>query len=103
MQNELKEAPQSSPIESLPRIPTPPGTRWRELRFKYVPLLVFLGTAVLIWKFWTNLPPSTGVRGIGEGAMSLLASPADGYMQDVAVGNRGRIEAGNAIVTIVPF
>ena len=103
MQNELKEAPQSSLTESLPRIPTPPGTRWREIRFKYVPLLVFLGTAVLIWQFWANLPPSTGVRGIGEGAVSLLASPADGYMQDVAVGNRGRIEAGNAIVTIVPF
>jgi multidrug resistance efflux pump len=103
MQNEVNEAQQHSLIENLPKIPTPPGTRWREIRFKYVPLLVFLGTAVLIWVFWTKLPPSTGVRGIGEGAVSILASPADGYMQDVAVGNRGRIEAGKPIATIVPF
>ena len=103
MQNEVKEAQQRSLTDSLPKIPTPPGTRWREVRFKYVPLLMFLGTAVLIWYFWTNLPPSTGVRGIGEGAVSILASPADGFMQNVTVGNRGWVEAGGVLATIVPF
>ena len=103
MQNEVKEAQKSSLTDSLPKIPTPPGTRWREVRFKYVPLLVFLATGLLIWQFWTNLPPSTGVRGIGEGAVSILASPADGFMQNVTVGNRGRIEAGAPIATVVPF
>jgi multidrug resistance efflux pump len=103
MQNEVKEAQRNSLTESLPKIPTPPGTRWREVRFKYVPLIVFLGTALLIWQFWTNLPPSTGVRGIGEGAVSILASPADGYVQNVTVGNRGHIEAGEPVATIVPF
>jgi multidrug resistance efflux pump len=103
MQNEVKEAQQHSRGEDLPNIPTPAGTRWREIRVKYVPLLVFAATVVLIWQFWTKLPPSTGVRGIGEGAVSTLTSPADGFMQQVAVTPRARVAAGEPVATILPY
>ncbi len=103
MHTQVKEAQEHSLTENLPPIPTPPGTRWREIRFRYLPLLVFLGTAFLIWQMWRDLPPATGVSGIGEGPVSLLASPADGFLQKLTVGNRGRIGAGEPIVTVVPF
>lgn len=103
MQNEVKEAREHSQTENLPKIPTPVGTRWREFRVKYVPLFVFGVTAFLIWRLWTDLPPSTGIRGIGEGPVSMLASPADGFLSDVAVEPRGYVEAGNPIATVVPF
>jgi multidrug resistance efflux pump len=88
---------------SLPVIPTPAGTRWREFRVRYVPLLAFAITVVLIWRLWSTLPPSMGVRGIGEGAVSLITSPQDGFIQEISVAPHGWAEAGQPVATLSPF
>jgi multidrug resistance efflux pump len=103
MQNELKEAREQPHPQNLPTIPTPVGTRWREIRIRYIPIIVFALTVGIIWQLWKNLPPATGLRGIGEGAVSTIASPADGFMQQVTTEPRGRINAGEPLLTIVPF
>lgn len=103
MENELKDAREKAHSQSLPPIPTPPGTRWREVRIKYVPVIVFAVTAFLIWQMWQDLPSASGVRGIGEGAVSMLAAPTDGFMQQLTVEPHGRIAAGEPVLTIVPF
>jgi multidrug resistance efflux pump len=103
MQNDLKEAREPAHAQNLPPIPTPVGTRWREVRIRYLPIMVFAVTAIAIWLMWQNLPSASGIRGIGEGAVSMLASPADGFMQQVTVDPHGRIEAGQPLLTILPF
>ena len=89
--------------EQLPLVATPVGTHWREFRVKYLPLLVFSATIFSIWFVWKRVPPSSGLRGVGEGAVSTIASPHDGFIQQIAVPARGWIEAGQPLITIVPF
>jgi multidrug resistance efflux pump len=84
-------------------IPTPNGTRWREFRIRYIPVAIFSLTLVAIWQLWSLLPPTSGVRGIGDGAVSTVTSPQDGFMEQVVVPPYGWVEAGQPIVTIMPF
>ena len=88
---------------NLPVIPSPPGTRWREFRVRYIPLLTFLLTVVVIWRIWSILPPSIGVRGIGEGAVALICSPSDGFLQDASVAPYGWVQAGEPLIRVSPF
>jgi multidrug resistance efflux pump len=87
----------------LPPIPTPAAVQWREFRSLWLAPIVFTIVAFIAWKLWVTMPPVGPVKGIGEGAVSMLASPHDGYLQFVAVPQRGWIEAGEEIARIVPF
>lgn len=87
----------------FPVIPTPAGTRWREFRIKFLPPLIFLVTIALIWQLWKDLPPGGGIRGIGDGAVSMITSPQNGYIQSEAIEPYGWAEAGQALVSISPF
>jgi multidrug resistance efflux pump len=96
-----RATPQSSQ-EALPVIPTPRGTLWREFRVRYLPILIFSATIVGIWQLWQSLPAG-GIRGIGDGAVSLITSPQDGFLQSEAVEPYGLVEAGQPLVSITPF
>lgn len=87
----------------LPPIPTPAGTRWREFRVTYLPLVTFVITLFAIWRLWLILPPSMGVRGIGEGAVSLITAPQDGFLEGVPAQSYAWIEAGTRVATVTPF
>ena len=88
---------------NLPVIPSPAGTRWREFRVKHLPLLVFAVTVITIWRLWLVLPPSVGVRGIGEGTVALITAPQDGFLDEIELQSYGWVEAGTEVVTILPF
>jgi multidrug resistance efflux pump len=103
MDNEPKQPRQTSFRNEMPVVPAPVGTHLREFRVKYLPVLVFGSTLLLIFQLWKQVPPSTGLRGVGEGSVSTLASPQDGFIKEVAVAPRGWIEAGQPLMTIVPF
>lgn len=98
MQNEIKRTDQKPEV-----IPTPLPTRVREFRMKVIPGLVFVLTLVAAWRLWLQVPMGSGLRGIGEGAVSIIASPQDGFLEDVKVEQRGWVQAGDALVTVVPF
>jgi multidrug resistance efflux pump len=91
------------PTKELPPIPTPPGTYWREFRVRFVPLLVFGATLLLIFTIWKRVPAATGLRGVGEGVVSTLTSPQDGFIREVTRQPREWIQAGEQLVTIAPF
>ncbi len=86
-----------------PVIPTPPGIRWQEFRAKYLPPLVFLTISATIWQLWQVLPAGNGLRGIGEGQVSILASPQDGFLDQVHVLAHSPVATGQPLVTILPF
>ena len=101
MQN--TEPKEQSSGTSLPPIPTKAGTHWREFRIRYIPLLVFGATVFAIWTLWQDLPGGTGIRGIAEGAVSMVSAPQDGFMENVVVPPHGWTEAGEPLATIRPF
>ena len=102
MQDTGHEQPQSSG-GSLPPIATKPGTHWREFRIRFIPIIVFAATLIGIWFLWRELPGGAGIRGIGEGEISMLSSPHDGFLQQQVVPHHGWAEAGEPVVTIRPF
>jgi multidrug resistance efflux pump len=99
MQNDSSRAP-SAP---LPPIPTPAATRLRELRVKYVPPIVFAVLVLLIWRLWATLPPATGIRGIGDGAVSWVTAPHDGFIEQMMVQPYQRVEAGEPLLAVAPY
>jgi multidrug resistance efflux pump len=87
----------------LPAIPTPVSAVWREFRIQVVPFVVFavvVGATVFVWK---TLPLSSDIRGVGEGMRSLVTSPRIGVLQRVEVQPYQWVEAGDPLVTILPF
>lgn len=102
MDTEPKKTDVSS-AQKLAPIPTPPGTQWREFRIKFVPFVIFAITLYAVFAIWRQIPLNTGIKGIGEGTMSQLTAPADGYMANVTVGAYGEVNAGQPLATIVPF
>jgi multidrug resistance efflux pump len=49
------------------------------------------------------MPPGNSIRGIGEGKVSIITSPINGYLRTVDIQQRGWVKAGGKLVTIVPF
>jgi len=84
------------------RTSVPATVRWREFRLKYLPILVFSAGVVCAWFLWQELP-ANGIRGIGDGSVSIIAAPQDGFLQNEAIKHYGHVEAGQAIISITPF
>ena len=91
-----------SATRELPVVPTPGGTYWREFRVRFLPMLVFAATIFLIFQVWKTVPSASGLRGVGEGVVSTIASPLDGFIKFV-VQPREWIDAGQPAVTITPY
>ncbi|HKQ37568.1 MAG TPA: HlyD family efflux transporter periplasmic adaptor subunit [Verrucomicrobiae bacterium] len=87
----------------LPPIPTPISAVWRELRIQLGPVFVFLVVVAVVIYLWRMMPPSTGLRGIGEGARSLVTSPRPGVVQRLEVQPYQWVEAGDPLLTILPL
>ena len=102
MQNSGNE---QSPVAERPQPPiaTRAGTHWREVRIRYIPILVFISALAGVWFLWQELPGGMGIRGIAEGEISMLSSPTDGYLEQLAVPHHGWASAGEPVVTIRPF
>ena len=100
MESEKKQGSRSA--TNPRRIAVPASIRIRQFRLKVLPVLVFSAGLVVAWILWQNLP-ANGIRGIGDGAVSIIASPQDGFLQSEAVAPYGHILAGQPIISITPF
>jgi multidrug resistance efflux pump len=89
--------------KSLPPIPTPFSVIWREFRIRVMPIGVFGLTLCGVWYFWKNTPMGNTIRGVGEGLRSVITSPRIGVIQSVEVQPYQWVEAGDPILTVLPF
>lgn len=101
MESEKSQASQSA-TERVKRISVPPTIRWREFRQKFLPVIVFSAVLVCAWHLWQELP-ANGIRGIGDGDISIIASPQDGFLENEVVRPFGHVQAGQPIISITPF
>ena len=87
----------------LPPIPTPPSAVWREFRIRVIPFFVFIVVAVAAVYMWKVMPMSGSLRGVGEGVRSVVTSPRVGILQKMEVQPFQWVEAGDPLVTVLPF
>jgi multidrug resistance efflux pump len=87
----------------LPPIPVPFSAVWREFRLRIIPLVVFAMVVCAALYVWRTIPFAGNLRGVGEGARSVVTSPRLGVLQRLEVQPYQWVEAGDALLTILPF
>jgi multidrug resistance efflux pump len=88
----------------LPSIPIPLSAVWREFRIQVIPFVIFAMVVCAAAYMWMALPIGGGnVRGVGEGLRSVVTSPRIGVMQRLEVHPYEWVEAGDPLLTILPF
>jgi len=72
-------------MSSLPPIPHSAGQRWREFRFKGVPLLLFAAALVTVVVLWRTAWTPTTFVGEVQSAEAIVSSVEAGLLVDVTV------------------
>jgi len=87
-------------MNPLPPIPTPPGERWKEFRFRGIPVLVLAGIVLATSFIWnSNLVPST-VVGEVQGLDANITSTVPGTLGGLSVGLFDRVTNGQPLLKL---
>lgn len=84
-------------MDKLPRIPSPPGTLWREFRITGLPILVFilvLGLTIVTWRKYVG--PSVLV-GEAETVRATVNAPQTGQLIQLSVRSMERVSKGQVL------
>ncbi len=83
------------------KIPIPAKLRWREIRVRLFPLLIFVFVAgVVIW-LWRDRVEATTMVGRVVGKQAEVVSPQAGSLADMTVGAFDNVNAGDVIASLV--
>lgn len=88
--------------ERLPRIPSPPGTAFREFRVRFLPVIAFaavLSGTVVTWQSY--VAPSNWVGEV-ETVRSVVSSTQPGRLAELAVGHLQQVSAGDVVARVLP-
>lgn len=88
--------------ERLPRIPSPPGTAFREFRVRFLPAIAFaavLSGTVVTWQSY--VAPSNWVGEV-EAVRSVVSSTQPGRLAELAVGHLQQVSAGDVLARVLP-
>ena len=84
-------------MDSLPPIPIPWRQRWRDVRVRYVPALIFIAIVfalALLWKGYSSAPMMVGQA---EAIVSNLSCYKAGVLAQLTVSRFQKVKAGDAI------
>lgn len=83
------------------KIPVPLRLRWREVRVRLFPFLIFVLVAgVVVW-LWRDRVEATNMIGHVVGKQTLVGSPQPGSLTDLTVKPFDSVRAGDAIARLV--
>lgn len=82
-------------------VPVPPARRWREFRVRYLPVLVFVGVAVVVGHLWQGHVAPTQMSGIVIGHQHDLRSPRAGMVAQVLTQPFQTVAAGDPLLVLV--
>ncbi len=83
--------------EAAKRIPVPLSERWRDIRLRFVPGVVFIcavATIVLLWKDHIAAPSMVGQA---EPVLSNVSSPKAGVLAELCVTRFQKVKANDII------
>src|SRR5438132_11320515 len=88
-------------MNPLPVIPTPLAQRWREFRFRVVPILVFFGALLLLSTMWRQyvLPPT--LVGQVESMTAYVSSAKAGTLAQLNLARMQRVNAGDPVAQVI--
>ena len=89
-------------MKQLPRIPVPPGRRWREFRLRVVPGIVFLVTSAAVALIWNQHLSVSTLQGEVESVQSNVSSPHAGILTQVNVTRFQKVSQGEAVAVLIP-
>lgn len=87
--------------ERLPRIPSPPGTAFREFRVRFLPAIAFaavLSGTVVTWQSY--VAPSNWVGEV-ETVRSVVSNSQPGRLAELAVGHLQQVAAGDVLARVL--
>ena len=88
-------------MDKLPRIPSPPGTVWREFRVTVLPFVVFAVVLGLTVVSWRNYVGPSALVGEVEAVRSVIASAQPGRVTQLKVTRLQRVKAGDPLLQVL--
>jgi multidrug resistance efflux pump len=88
-------------MERLPPIPTPPSQLWREIRIRFLPVLLFVAAAATAALLWKQNVAATSLVGEVEVVRASVSSPKSGRLALLNVHRLQRVRAGDQIAQVV--
>lgn len=86
--------------EPLPRIPSPPGTWWREFRINALPFFMFAAVAVAAAMIWRTELASPTAIGEVEAVHAEVMTTLDGVVAELRVQPFQRVRAGDPVAVL---
>src|SRR6266480_4748547 len=88
-------------MNPLPVIPTPPAQRWREFRFRAVPILAFLAVLLVLTAMWRQYVTPPTLVGQVEPITAYVTSPRPGTVAQLNLTRMQQVRAGDAVGQII--
>lgn len=83
--------------DALPKIPRPLSHRWRDIRFRYVPLVTYLTGVIMVIYLWNTQWMPSNFTGEVQAMVSNVASPLDGQLVELSVQQFERVTKGQVL------
>ncbi|MBM3838395.1 MAG: hypothetical protein FJ398_10590 [Verrucomicrobia bacterium] len=90
------------PSGPLPRIPVPPGRRWREFRTQALPWVGFVAALAGVFAIWSDRLVAPTLRGRVEAIRADVASPQPGVLTELKVARFQKVARGEPVAVITP-
>ncbi|MCX8107390.1 MAG: hypothetical protein N3G20_01150 [Verrucomicrobiae bacterium] len=88
-------------MKKYPPIPTPWSLRWREFQIRFLPVLVFLGTAAAVVVLWTRYAAAPMMIGQAEGTVATVTSTKPGMLTQLRVERFKEVLAGSPVADVI--
>ncbi len=88
--------------EKLPRIPSPPGTAFREFRIRFLPVLAFASMVVVTAVTWQGYVSPSNLVGEVETIRSVITSAQPGRLAELTVNHLQQVNVGDVLARILP-
>lgn len=88
-------------MTELPPIPVPPSQRWREIRVKYLPILMVSTLVGITIPLWRSTVVPTNMTGVLEMIRADVVSPDAGVVTNLYVTRFQEVKAGDLVAEII--
>jgi len=88
-------------MTELPPIPVPPSQRWREIRVKYLPVLLVATLVGITIPLWRSTVVPTNMTGVLETLRADVVSPDAGVVTNLYVTRFQEVKAGDLLAEII--